>query len=152
MTLKEQLIRATEIAIEAHTGKQDKNGQPYLGHVFRVMSAGQTLNEKIVGALHDVVEDSDWTLKDLEKGGFSQDIIDAVDAMTHNDSETYDEYLIRLQNNPLAIRVKINDLSDNMDLRRLDELNEANIARLQKYLKAYKQLTENVSTRNTQLE
>ncbi len=138
MTLQEQLIRATDIAIEVHTGHYDKNGQPYLGHVLRVMSAGHTLQEKIVGALHDVVEDSDRTLEDL----FSPEILDAVNAMTHDDSETYDEYLMRVTKNPVAVRVKMNDLSDNMDIRRLKELNDTTVSRIRKYLKAYKFLTE----------
>lgn len=142
MTLQEQLIRATDIAIEVHTGHYDKNGQPYLGHVLRVMSAGHTLQEKIVGALHDVVEDSDRTLEDLAGEGFSPEILDAVNAMTHDDSETYDEYLIRVTKNPVAVRVKMNDLSDNMDIRRLKELNDTTVSRIRKYLKAYKFLTE----------
>lgn len=143
MNLHEQLNKAIEIVVDAHKGQSDKNGQSYLGHVFRVMNAGNTLPEKIVGALHDVVEDSDWTLEDLTKAGFSPEIVDAVDAMTHKDSETYDEYLLRAAKNPIAIRVKINDLTDNMDIRRLKELNEAEFQRMRKYLKAYKQLTEN---------
>lgn len=141
MTLQEQLVRATEIAVQAHTGHYDKNGQPYLGHVLRVMSAGHTLQEKIAGALHDVVEDTDWTLEALANEGFSDEIIGAVDAMTHDDSETYDEYLLRVAKNPIAVRVKLNDLSDNMDIRRLKELDDSSVTRLRKYLKAYKQLT-----------
>lgn len=146
MTLQEQLLRATEIAVEVHTGQQDKNGQPYLGHVIRVMSAGHTLQEKIVGALHDVIEDSDRTLEDLAKEGFSPEILEAVDAMTHYDSETYDEYLFRVAKNPIAIRVKLNDLSDNMDIRRLRELDDSSITRIRKYLKAYQFLTQNDSS------
>lgn len=142
MTLQEQLLRATDIAIEAHTGYYDKNGQPYLGHVLRVMSAGQTLREKITGALHDVVEDSDWTLEDLAEEGFYPEILDAVRALTHDDSETYDAYLVRVAKNSLATRVKMNDLSDNMDVRRFRELDDTAVSRIRKYLKAYKFLTE----------
>lgn len=143
MTLQEQLTYATEIAIEVHAKQKDKNGQPYLGHVLRVMSAGHTLQEKIVGALHDVIEDSDWTLEDLANKGFSDEILSALDAMTHHeDSETYDEYLLRVAENAIAVRVKLNDLSDNMDIRRLNSLDDAAVARTRKYLKAYKQLTQ----------
>ena len=142
MTLQEQLLRATDIAIGAHTGHYDKNGQPYLGHVLRVMSAGHTLREKIAGALHDVVEDADWTLDDLAEEGFSPEILDAVRALTRDDSETYDAYLARVAKNPLAVRVKMNDLSDNMDVRRLKELDDTAVSRIRKYLKAYKFLTE----------
>lgn len=142
MTLNEQLKRATDIAIEAHRGQYDKNGQPYVGHVLRVMSAGHTLQEKIVGALHDVVEDTPWTMQMLENEDFLPEIIDAVDAMTHTETETYEEYLLRAAKNPIALRVKLNDLTDNMDIRRLNDLGDANIERLRKYWKAYKMLTQ----------
>lgn len=140
MTLEELLKRATEIAIEVHANQVDRVGQPYLGHVFRVMNAGKTLEEKIVGALHDVIEDSDLTLKDLKKEGFPEIILNAVDAMTRYEHESYDEYLERVLKNPIAIQVKLNDLTDNMDLRRLTELDEESIMRMKKYHNAYRQL------------
>lgn len=143
MNLKEQLNRAIEIAVTAHEGQLDtNNGRPYIEHPFRVMSAGQTLQEKIVGVLHDVVEDTPWTLEQLTEEGFSKEVIDGIDAMTRRDNESYDDYLLRVQDNPLATRVKLNDLTDNMDIRRWNEIPFHELARLQKYLKAYKQLTE----------
>jgi len=143
MNLKQQLNRAIEIAVSAHEGQLDtNNGRPYIEHPFRVMSAGQTLQEKIVGVLHDVVEDTPWTLEQLTEEGFSKDVIDGIDAMTRRDNESYDDYLLRVQDNPLATRVKLNDLTDNMDIRRWNEIPYHELARLQKYLKAYKQLTE----------
>jgi (p)ppGpp synthase/HD superfamily hydrolase len=143
MNLKEQLNRAIEIAIEAHSGQLDtNNGRPYIEHPFRVMNAGYTLQEKIVGIMHDIIEDTEWTLEQLIKEGFSPSIVDAVDAMTRRDNESYDEYILRLQKNPIAVRVKINDLSDNMDIKRWDEIQYHELARLQKYLEAYKKLTE----------
>jgi len=143
MNLKEQLNRAIEIAVSAHEGQLDTNNdRPYIEHPFRVMSAGQTLQEKIVGVLHDVVEDTPWTLEQLTEEGFSKDVIDGIDAMTRRDNESYDDYLLRVQDNPLATRVKLNDLTDNMDIRRWNEIPYHELARLQKYLKAYKQLTE----------
>ena len=143
MNLKEQLNRAIEIAISAHEGQLDThNGRPYIEHPFRVMNAGHTLQEKIVGILHDVVEDTPWTLEQLTEEGFSKEIIDGVDAMSRRDNESYDEYILRLQDNPIAVRVKLNDLTDNMDIRRWDEIQYHDLARLQKYLEAYKLLTE----------
>lgn len=143
MDLKEQLNRAILLAIEAHEGQLDtNNGRPYIEHPFRVMNAGQTLPEKIVGILHDVVEDTPWTLEKLKNEGFSREIIDGVDAMTRRDNEDYDEYLVRVAKNPIAVRVKLNDLTDNMDIRRWNEVPYHELARLQKYLKAYKKLTE----------
>lgn len=142
MNLYEQLNRAIEIAVKVHEGQTDLNGQPYIGHPFRVMAAGHTLQEKIVGVLHDVIEDSDWTIEDLTAEGFSKEIVDGVDGITKREGEKYKDYLIRVENNPIAVRVKMNDLTDNMDIRRLDELTEEHFNRMRKYLKAYKQLTE----------
>ncbi len=142
MNLRQQLSAAIEIAVKVHDEQTDKYGMPYIGHVLRVCHAGQTLEEKIIGALHDVVEDSELTLQDLKKEGFPKNITDGVDAMTKRDGEEYEDYLNRLQKNQVAIRVKLNDLTDNMDIRRIPELNETAIKNLRKYLKAYKQLTE----------
>lgn len=140
MSLHNQLIRATDIAIEVHTGQYDKNNQPYINHVIRVSSAGQTIQEKIVGALHDVVEDSNLTIDNLKEEGFDAEILDAVHTMTHYETETYYEYIDKIILNPLAARVKINDLTDNMDLRRLDVLDGETITRVKKYFAAYKKI------------
>ncbi|WP_294072267.1 phosphohydrolase [Proteiniphilum sp. UBA1028] len=143
MNLKEQLNKAIEIAISAHEGQLDThNGRPYIEHPFRVMNAGHTLQEKIVGILHDVVEDTSWTLQQLAEEGFSKETVDSVDALSRRDNESYDEYILRLQDNPTAVRVKLNDLTDNMDIRRWNEVQYQDLARLQKYLEAYKLLTE----------
>lgn len=138
MTLEQQLKRAIDIAIDTHAGQYDKSNQPYLIHVIRVMNAGQTLQEKIVGALHDVVEDSNISIDDLKDEGFDKQILDAVYAMTHYQSETYSEYIDRVIKNPIAARVKLNDLIDNMDLRRIDVLDDDTIVRVKKYFTAYK--------------
>ncbi len=136
------LERAVEIAREAHWGQLDKSGEEYIGHPLRVMAAGATLEEKIVGVLHDVVEDSSWTLGMLSDEGFSQEVIDALRCLTKlPEGESYDKYIARIKSNPLAVAVKLNDLSDNMDIRRLPYLSDKDVKRLKKYLKAYKQLS-----------
>lgn len=143
MNLNEQLYRAILLAMEAHEGQLDThNGRPYIEHPFRVMNAGHTLQEKIVGILHDVVEDTSLTLNQLAEEGFTKEILDGVDAMTRRDNESYDNYVVRLQGNSIAVRVKLNDLTDNMDIRRWKEIQYHDLARLQKYLEAYKLLTE----------
>ena len=137
------LAKAINIAIKAHEGQIDKSGMPYYGHIMRVMNAWQTIDEKIVGVLHDLVEDTDWTFKKLEEQGFPKQIIDALKCVTKlSDDEPYDEFIQRIKSNPLAIAVKINDLTDNMDIRRLNDLSESDFKRLQKYLSAYKELTK----------
>ena len=138
------LERAIEIATEAHRGQFDKAGNNYIDHPLRVMSAGKTLNEKIVGVLHDVVEDSNWTFEQLSNEGFSDEIIAALRCVTKlSEDEPYDEFIERVKKNNLAIAVKINDLSDNMDIRRLKELTEKDFLRLQKYHRANTQLISN---------
>ena len=136
------LQRAIEIATQAHQGQFDKSGKDYIGHPLRVMEMGQTENEKIVGVLHDVIEDTDWTFEALEAEGFSQEIIAALKCVTKlHENEKYDDFIERVQKNPLAVAVKINDLTDNMDIRRLPYLSDKDVKRLKKYLKAYKRLT-----------
>lgn len=135
------LNKAIDIATKAHDGQVDKAGQPYIGHPLRVMAMGTTEEEKIVGVLHDVVEDSDWTFDRLTAEGFSAEVIDALKCVTKlSESEPYDKFIQRVKANPLAVKVKINDLTDNMDTRRLAYISEKDVKRLRKYLKAYKQL------------
>lgn len=135
------LQRAIEIATLAHQGQFDKSGKDYIGHPLRVMEMGKTEVEKITGVLHDVVEDSHWTFEALEAEGFSQEIIAALKCVTKlSENENYDDFIERVKKNPLATAVKINDLTDNMDIRRLPYLSDKDIKRLKKYLKAYKKL------------
>lgn len=141
MDLREQLLHAIHIAINAHGKQLDSNGQPYIGHCFRVMSAGQTLEEKIVGVLHDVLEDTELTVANLIIEGFSEEVVDAVHTLTKLENEDYNHYLKRVKRNDLAVRVKLNDLTDNMDLRRLETLTDEDVIRMRKYLDAYNQLT-----------
>lgn len=136
------LSNAISLAIQAHEGQVDKSGMPYAGHIMRVMAAGRTMDEKIVGVLHDVVEDTGWTFDALLKEGFPVHIIDALRCVTKlSDDEPYDEFIERVKTNSLAVAVKINDLTDNMDVRRYKELSDWDVKRLKKYLKAYQELT-----------
>jgi (p)ppGpp synthase/HD superfamily hydrolase len=137
------LNKAVSIAQKAHHQQVDKTGAPYILHVMRVMLRGQTLDEKICGVLHDVVEDSPITFDDLAKEGFSEHIIAALRCVTKiTEDEDYEKFIERVRTNPLAVRVKINDLEDNMDIRRLTSIGEAETKRLNKYLRAYRLLTE----------
>ena len=143
MFLKIILDRAKAIATSAHEGQVDKAGKPYIDHPMRVMNMGKTVEEKIAGVLHDVVEDSDWTFEMLEKEGIPKDVMDALRCVTKlSEDEDYDHFIERVKINPLAVKVKINDLKDNMDITRLGEVTEKDLARLNKYIRAYRQLTE----------
>lgn len=137
------LEKAIHIATEAHTGQIDKAGMPYILHLFSVMQRGQTINEKIVGVLHDLVEDTTWTLDDLRQQGFSEEIIEAVRCITKtSDTEDYEVYLARVKSNPLALQVKLYDLQDNMNILRLTEIKENDVKRLNKYLRVYRELVQ----------
>lgn len=137
------LSKAITLAIKAHEGQVDKSGMPYAGHIMRVMAAGRTVDEKIVGVLHDVVEDTDWTFDALLNEGFPVHIVEALRCVTKLwDDEPYDNFIERVKTNPLAAAVKINDLTDNMDVRRYKGLTDWDVKRLRKYLKAYQELTK----------
>lgn len=139
--MNELLNKAVAIAAEAHRNQFDKNGHSYLLHIFRVMNMGKTPDEKICGVLHDLVEDTDWTFEKLKEEGFPSHIIEALKCLTKtSEEEDYDEFTSRVMRNPLALSVKLNDLSDNMDIRRLNALGEKEVKRLNKYLGAYKKL------------
>jgi (p)ppGpp synthase/HD superfamily hydrolase len=131
------LERAIEIAREAHRGQVDKAGCDYIGHPLRVMAAGRNTAEKIAGVLHDVVEESSWTFAMLQAEGFASEIIEALRCLTRNDGESYDGYISRVKGNALAVAVKLNDLADNMDVRRLPVLAEKDVERLKRYHIAY---------------
>ena len=136
------LERAIEIAREAHWGQRDKAGNDYIDHPMRVMEMGRTVEEKIVGVLHDVVEDAaEWSFERLEAEGFALEIIEALRCVTkRSEEESYDKFIARVKTNKLAVAVKLNDLTDNMDIRRLPYISDKDVKRLKKYLKAYKQL------------
>ena len=116
------LERAIGIAVEAHRGQTDRYRAPYILHPLRVMGRVETEQEKLVAILHDVVEDTHWTLAELRREGFSEEVLAALDAVTKRDGEAYEDFVGRSAGNALARRVKLADLEDNMDLRRLPEL------------------------------
>ncbi len=146
MTKEELLNKAIKIANRAHKGQTDKYHAPYIGHVMRVMEYGKTIDEKIVGVLHDVVEDHplEFSLDYLRAEGFPEYIIFAISCLTKFDpEEDYNDFIKRTERSLLAVAVKLNDLRDNMDLRRVNrELTPKDIKRFNKYLKAYRYLIE----------
>lgn len=118
MILEELLDEAILLAASWHYGQRDKGGQPYILHCLRVMLHCQTLEQKIVAVLHDILEDT--AVPEFHvKGGYPQKIVDAIVALTQNKGETYWNYIRRLSNNPLAVYVKLQDLEDNMNRARI---------------------------------
>ncbi len=134
------LERAIAIAAEAHA-KQDKRGvEPFILHVMRVVLAVKGRKTRIVAALHDIVEKSDWTLKDLKKEGFPKKVVAGVDAMSKRPEETRKAYILRLAENPIARRVKLADLEDNARVVESKRPSRARDARLRRYAKERKYL------------
>ena len=145
MTKDELLNKAIKIAQKAHKGQTDKFGTPYIGHVIRVMNAGKTYDEKIVGVLHDVIEDCpEITLDYLMQEGFPNDIVFAIECLTKTPADQdYTEFVHQTEKSPLAVSVKMNDLQDNMNLTRFNRtMTEKDMIRLNKYLTAYLYLKE----------
>lgn len=139
------LERAIEIARQAHAGQVDKGGADYIGHPLRVMERGENEEQKIVGVLHDVVEDSDWTFEMLEEEGFSDEIIDALRCITkQSEDEDYDAFISRVMTSPLSLKVKLYDLEDNMDLSRLKCVTDADLSRCEKYQRVHDRLVEEI--------
>ncbi len=133
-----------EIAVEAHKGQLQKNGLPYVLHPLKLMLSVESTTAKIVAVLHDVIEDSPWTLPQLKAEGFPQEILDALDCLTHQEHEDYNNYINRISTNKLAREVKLADLKDNMDITRItDDLNHKDFQRLIKYHNAWQQLSQN---------
>ena len=139
------LERAIQIATQAHHGAKDKAGGAYLLHPLAVMARVRSDKEKIVAVLHDVVEDSTpparWGIDELRAEGFGGDILAALECVTKREGESYEAFILRSRDNPIARVVKIADLEENMDIRRLGSISNQDAARLNKYLKAWRLLT-----------
>ena len=132
--------RAIEIAAREHAGDTDKGGAPYIFHPLRLMFAVEKPFEKMAAVLHDVVEDSAVTLSDLEREGFPSEVVAAVDALTKRSGESRLEAAARAAANPIARVVKLADVTDNMDIRRIDEPTDKDLARLKEYARVRKLL------------
>jgi (p)ppGpp synthase/HD superfamily hydrolase len=128
---------AVSIAARAHRGQKDKAGAPYLLHPLRMMLQMDTEAAMMAAVLHDVVEDTEWTLERLREVGFSEEVLEAVDCLTHREGENYEEFVERVGTNLIARQVKIADLEDNMNVRRINQLGPKELERLEKYHRAW---------------
>lgn len=133
---------AIQLAVEVHRGQKDKGGLPYILHPLEVMGLVKTHTAKMVALLHDVVEDSDYTIEELREMGYPPEVVDAVDVLTHRPDESYEAYVRRIRPHPLARQVKLADLTNNMDVRRLPELREKDVERLRRYQRAWRTLND----------
>ena len=140
-TLEDAIILATK----AHSGQVDKAGQVYILHLLRVMFAVEGETPRMVAMLHDVVEDSEYSFDDLREMGYSDEVLSALDCLTRQKQETYMEFVQRAKTNPIARQVKIADIEDNMDVRRLTEITDKDVERLHRYRQAWEYLKSDES-------
>lgn len=128
------------IAIRAHEGQKDKSEREYVMHPIRVAERCKDPRAKIVALLHDTIEDTNITADYLRSEGFPEEIIGAVLSVTKQEGESYEDFVCRAAENPIGKEVKIADLEDNMDIRRLKEITDEDVARLRKYLRSWQYL------------
>ncbi|MFR5097378.1 MAG: GTP pyrophosphokinase [Clostridium perfringens] len=141
-SLEKQLEQAIKLASIKHYGQKDKANKPYLFHLLHVMNNLDDLNAKIVGVLHDILEDTDITRNDLLNYGFSEEIVIAVEILTKPKNQKYMDYIENIKSNTIARKVKLIDLKHNIDLTRLSEISDKDLKRNIKYLEAYKRLNK----------
>jgi guanosine-3',5'-bis(diphosphate) 3'-pyrophosphohydrolase len=127
------LERAIALAAAAHTGQIDKAGQPYILHPLRVMLRVTSDHERMAAVLHDVVEDTAVSLEQLVAEGFPSPVIAAVEALTKRPGESRVEAAQRAAAHPVARIVKLADNAENMDLTRIENPTERDIARVEEY-------------------
>lgn len=143
MTLPEYLELAIRLAVNLHAGQFDKAGKPYILHPLRVMNAVNTIEEKIVGVLHDTVEDTDLTLDELlNTYKFPDNIVKSVGFITKEKGTSYKEYILNIKEDELARVVKLADIRDNSDIFRLHEVEEKHLKMVKKYHWSMKQLRD----------
>lgn len=143
---RELIQKAIALAHQAHAQQVDKAGKPYIAHPLRVMANMETWQEKIVAVLHDAVEDSNLTLEDLHSAGFPQEVVEAIAAITKNTGEDYEVYLQRVMGNAIALKVKIADMTDNMDISRIANPTTKDWQRLAKYQQILPKLLNHQTT------
>lgn len=136
MIYTELTKRAINIAYKAHEGQLDRSGIPYIFHPMHIAEQMTTEETCIVAILHDVVEDTDVTLDELKEAGFSENIINAINLLTHRDEVPYLDYVRALKDDPIASVVKLADLNHNSDRTRLNVITKKDEQRFLKYQKA----------------
>lgn len=133
------LSKAISITAEAFIGKYDKGGKPYILHCIHVMRQmpQDDLELQQIAVLHDLIEDTDYTIYDLGDLGFSDRVLYGVTCLTHDEFVDYDEYIKGISINPDAVLVKMADLRHNSDVLRMKGVRDKDLERIKKYHKAY---------------
>jgi (p)ppGpp synthase/HD superfamily hydrolase len=140
--------KALRLCFDAHREQVDKTGLPYVFHPFHLAEQMKDEYTTVCALLHDVVEDTDYTLDDLRDMGFPHEVVDALALLTHDPAVPYMDYVKVIATNPIARKVKMADLRHNSDLSRMDEVDEWAAARTEKYKKALRYLRRHNPERN----
>ena len=134
--------KAIKLSFDAHKDQLDKSGLPYVFHPFHLAEQMTDETTTAVALLHDVIEDTDYTLDDIRALGFTSEVLEAVALMTHAPDVDYMEYVKEIKKNPVARAVKLADLKHNSDMSRLDTVTPYDITRAEKYKRAIALLEE----------
>ena len=138
--MSQYLHKAITIACEAHQGQSSINGEPYILHPLRLLIKAKSNEERIITVLHDVIEKSNISLADLKNKGFDQNIINSIDSLSRRRSESYIEYIGRLMQNKISVKIKLLDLADNIKMHSENNDNGIYDAKIIQYQNALKQI------------
>ena len=136
MIYTELTKKAIKLCFEAHKGQLDKSGLPYVLHPVHIAEHMTDEYSTVVALLHDVVEDTQYTIDDLVNMGYPEQVIEAIKLLTHDKNVPYMEYIFALKNNKIAKAVKLADLEHNSDLTRLNVVDAKALKRVEKYKQA----------------
>lgn len=142
---KANIDDALELVVREFKGVTDKDGEPYVMHCLRVMMGVADPLAQQVAVMHDLVEDTKITLEDLAQRGFPAEVVEAVGLVTHAESDSYADYVIRLKENALARQVKMSDLRDNGAMGRVlfrEDRQDRDMQRIQRYILSYQFLSD----------
>lgn len=138
--MSQYLYKAITIACEVHQGQSNINGEPYILHPLRLLIKAKSNEERIIAVLHDVIEKSNISLADLKNKGFDQNIISSIDSLSRRRSESYIDYIGRLMQNKISVKIKLFDLADNIKIHSENNDNGIYDAKINQYKYALKQI------------
>ena len=138
--MSQYLHKAITIACEAHEGQSSINGEPYILHPLRLLIKAKSNEERIIAILHDVIEKTNISLLDLKNKGFDQNIISSIDSLSRRRSESYIEYIERLMQNKISVKIKLLDLADNIKIHIENNDNGIYDVKINQYKNALKQI------------
>ena len=138
--MSQYLHKAIIIACEAHQGQSSINGEPYILHPLRLLIKAKSNEERIIAILHDVIEKTNISLADLKNKGFDQNIISSIDSLSRRRGESYVDYIGRLMQNRISVKIKLLDLADNIKMHSENNDNGIYDVKIHQYKNALKQI------------